>query len=314
MSNPNAIATFEAVAAACEAIEGAGARVSVRAVMNHIGGGSPNKVLEHLNKWREQRPVIEARKAIVIDERIAGLISEQIATAVREATAEANAQRDEAVADRDLMKSSADKFEALSIEQATALAAAGERAQRDAGKIEQLESDLEKERTDSAEAIRAERVAATEAVDKARAEAAAERANADKLRSELGAAQARVDALQAQLAELRDVRAQRDTEHSARVKAETALAGATSESRAVTARLEDITDRANKAETALAAERTARGAAEISAAAAKAAADERAARIKDLEGQLATARVAEKRLNDAIAAGEVGGTAGEKKA
>ena len=272
-------ATLEAVIAAAEALEAAGIRVSVRNVTEKLGGGSPNFITAHLRTWREQRPVIEQRKAIVIDERIADLIREQVVKAVREATTEAIEARDAAIDERDLIADTGRQLEAQ-VEQFTAqLAAAADRSQHDAGKIEQLEKDLEKVRADAAAAIDAAKAEAADAIEKARVEAAAERAKSDKLAGELGAAQASVDSLNTRLGEIAkqlvDARADLATEHSSRTEAEKLLAVASSQVQSLSARLAELVERASKAEAALASERAARATAESAAAAAKALADER---------------------------------------
>lgn len=51
-----ALVNFEAVAAAAEALQGAGQRPSVRAVIAHLGGGSPNAVLKFLAQWKTGVP------------------------------------------------------------------------------------------------------------------------------------------------------------------------------------------------------------------------------------------------------------------
>ncbi|MBC7683737.1 MAG: DNA-binding protein [Bdellovibrionales bacterium] len=47
-----ALVNFEAVAAAAQTLQDAGQRPSVRAVIAHLGGGSPNAVLKFLAQWK----------------------------------------------------------------------------------------------------------------------------------------------------------------------------------------------------------------------------------------------------------------------
>ena len=46
------VVTHETVAQAAEALVAEGKRPSVRAVITALGGGSPNSVLLHLNRWK----------------------------------------------------------------------------------------------------------------------------------------------------------------------------------------------------------------------------------------------------------------------
>lgn len=300
MSNPATIVSIESVAAACEAIEAAGGRVSVRSVMNHLGGGSPNAVTKYLREWREKKPLIEARKAIVIDPRIAELIAEQVSRAAGEASAEAIAKRDEVQADNDVLAAAGEALERERDQLQAQLAAAADRAQHDAGKIEQLEADLEKVRADAAAAIDAAKKEAAEAIALARAEAQAERAKSDELTHQKALLQGRVDSLKEKLADadkdLADVRAQYSKEHGLHVEAARKLSVAQSH-------IEDLQKRATECAEALKAANTRANQAErersdaaAAAAGAKASAEAGAQlvtslreRIKDLETALAKA-------------------------
>ena len=53
-----ALVNFEAVAAAAQALQEAGQRPSVRAVIAHLGGGSPNAVLKFLAHWKTGVPAV----------------------------------------------------------------------------------------------------------------------------------------------------------------------------------------------------------------------------------------------------------------
>lgn len=292
------IATFDAVAAACEAIEADGGRVSVRAVMAHLGGGSPNAVTKHLRDWREKKPLIEARKAITIDPRLNNLIAELIERAATDARSDADAERIAAVEDYELLATTGRQLEQITEQQAEQLAAASEREQHDAGVIEQLRADAEKIRADAAAAIAAAKAEAAEVAAKALAEAQAERAKNDDLGRQLGASQTRGDALAAKVDELMkqvaELTTKLDAERTGRVTAEKALAVAEANNKALEERItvtyrsvEETTRRASDAEGALFAERVARSAAETAAAKAQAQADERAKLIDALNASLA---------------------------
>ena len=84
-----AIVTYEAVAAAAEALQAAGQRPSVRAVTAAIGGGSPNTVLKMLADWKAGRPVVRVADT-ELDPKITSAIAEQmqrVATAAAAAAA-----------------------------------------------------------------------------------------------------------------------------------------------------------------------------------------------------------------------------------
>ncbi len=292
------LATFDAVAAACEAIESAGGRASVRAVIAHLGGGSPNAVVKHLRDWRDQKPLIEARRAIVIDERIATLIAEQIERASSEARTSADEERAAAVADYELLANTGRELEAQAEVDAARIEELEQRTQHDAGVIDSLRADAEKTRADAAAAIAAAKAEAAEVAAKAQGEAAAERAKNDDLGRQLGAVTTRADSLEAKVADLAqqvaDLTAKLDVEHAGRTAAEKALAVSETNNKALEERItvtyrsvEETTRRASDAEGALFAERVARSAAETAAAKAQAQADERAKLIDALNASLA---------------------------
>ena len=92
-----AIVTYEAVAAAAEALQGAGQRPSVRAVTAAIGGGSPNTVLKMLAHCKAGPPVVR-----VADTELAPKTTSAIAEQLqRVATAPAAAAEERAAATDD---------------------------------------------------------------------------------------------------------------------------------------------------------------------------------------------------------------------
>ena len=225
------IASFEAVSAAADAIAAEGAIPSVRGVTARIGGGSPNTVGLHLRTWREQRPTVEARRQIVVDERIQALLAGQIAEAVSEATKTAAAERDARTEDLAEMEQRASALEAQLEQAETRAAELQERVQHQAGQIEALRAELDavkadsvasiqQAKTDAAASIQQAKDAAAKQVEEAQAEAANERKKHDEMTRRLGVAEekaAEVERLRANLAELT---ATHQKEHGARVDAE----------------------------------------------------------------------------------------------
>ena len=72
-----AIVNFESVASAAEALQVAGQRPSVRAVIAALGGGSPNSVLKLLGEWKAGRPVVRIADT-ELDPRITDAIKVQM--------------------------------------------------------------------------------------------------------------------------------------------------------------------------------------------------------------------------------------------
>ncbi len=280
------IASFEAVSAAADAIAAEGAIPSVRGVTARIGGGSPNTVGLHLRTWREQRPTVEARRQIVVDERIQALLAGQIAEAVSEATKTAAAERDARTEDLAEMEQRASALEAQLEQAETRAAELQERVQHQAGQIEALRAELDavkadsvasiqQAKTDAAASIQQAKDAAAKQVEEAQAEAANERKKHDEMTRRLGVAEekaAEVERLRANLAELT---ATHQKEHGARVDAEKKLA--VSEAKAST-----VESLANQVESL----RQNLGRAEIQAAKATAQAEERAAALATLREQM----------------------------
>lgn len=79
-----ALVNFEAVAAAAEAISKEGGKPSVRSVIAHLGGGSPNTVLPLLNEWKAGRVAVRSTD-IELDPRIGQIISELVKNASEQA-------------------------------------------------------------------------------------------------------------------------------------------------------------------------------------------------------------------------------------
>ncbi len=79
-----ALVNFEAVAAAAEAISKEGGKPSVRSVIAHLGGGSPNTVLPMLNEWKAGRVAVRSTD-IELDPRIGQIIGELVKSASEQA-------------------------------------------------------------------------------------------------------------------------------------------------------------------------------------------------------------------------------------
>lgn len=75
-----ALVSFEKVAAAAEAISRDGGKPSVRSVIAHLGGGSPNSVLPLLNEWKAGRVAVRSSD-IELDPRIGQIIGELVKSA-----------------------------------------------------------------------------------------------------------------------------------------------------------------------------------------------------------------------------------------
>ena len=90
-----ATVTKETVAAAADALEARGLKVSVRTVRDHLGGGSPNQITPLLAAWREKKPQV-AQADIQLDPRIGQLIAEQVRVAAGESARRADERATEA--------------------------------------------------------------------------------------------------------------------------------------------------------------------------------------------------------------------------
>lgn len=190
------LVTVESVASAAESIQSEGGKPSVRSVIARIGGGSPNVVCVLLNRWRESKPVVESRKSIFIDERIAALIADQTQKAVTEAAASANEQRISVDADMQLIAVRGAELEQQAAADADRIAAFEAAKQHDLGVIESLQAAVVAAKTQATLDVDTANAAAGLSIEKAEKQALNERARADLLVSDLGAANAKISALQ----------------------------------------------------------------------------------------------------------------------
>ncbi|WP_312126752.1 DNA-binding protein [Pseudomonas sp.] len=140
-----ALVTFESVATAADAITKEGGRPSVRAVIAHLGGGSPNQILPHLNGWKAGRPAIRAAD-FELDPRIAQIIGELIHKAAEQAARTAEERAADISADAEAVAEAGRDAEARATQLETELSEAIEqiaslkRATEDAAAAAEIES------------------------------------------------------------------------------------------------------------------------------------------------------------------------------
>ena len=214
--------TYEQVAAAADALVGAGQHPSIQAVRERIGTGSPNTVHRHLAAWREARPA-----AVVAAPTLPASLTAAIGAEISQAAARARAE-----VEGELVRSLAEAAE---------LAKAGE-------VLEDQVSDLSEQLVDvGAERDRAVTLAAERADEIARLVEQVEREQrgAESARVELATARLRLEGLAerqtAQAADVVRLTAALDEQRQARAVAEQAGA-------VLAARLEAATERAAAAE------------------------------------------------------------------
>jgi colicin import membrane protein len=235
-----AIVNFESVAAAAEALQAAGQRASVRAVIAALGGGSPNSVLKLLAEWKAGRPVVRIADT-ELDPRITDAIKGQMQR-VGEQAAQAAEERAAAI-DEDLQALS--EAQAKAEQQIAALTTERDTAQAQAShfdeQLKEARAQAERDQEQSAQAL------AT-----LRQELAAERQRFEAAAAELARAQVRLEALPALQADIEQLRAtlRADAEHSARALASCQQARQLAEQGAAVlgARLEAAERRATEAD------------------------------------------------------------------
>lgn len=214
--------TYEQVAAAADALVGAGQHPGIQAVRERIGTGSPNTVHRHLAAWREARPA-----AVVAAPTLPASLTAAIGAEISQAAARARAE-----VEGELVRSQAEAAE---------LAKAGET-------LEDQVADLTEQLADvGAERDRAVTLAAERADEIARLVEQVEREQrgAEAARVELATARLRLEGLAerqaSQAAEVLRLTAALDEQRQARAAAEQAGA-------VLAARLEAASERAARAE------------------------------------------------------------------
>lgn len=234
-------ATYEAVAQAADAIfANGGKRPSVRAVMAALGGGSPNVVASHLRRYWSEKPAVEARQLIVVDERIGSLIAEQIQTAAAAARQEADARAAEVAADLEEVSLAGQKVEAEAEELRSELETTRAQLQHRDGVIEQLRVDMAAAGERTTAEIKEAKEQAGQAVAVAREEAARERGLVERAQAELVAARVRLEAIPKLEAAVEALTANRELEQQKRAQAERALAAYEAEIRGLKTALDDL--------------------------------------------------------------------------
>lgn len=249
-----ALVTFESVAEAANTLVTAGVRPSVRAVIAHLGGGSPNTVLQHLAEWKAGRPLVRPVD-ITLDARIALAIGEQM----QRVAAEASAAAEERAAD------TADNLEALSeaqhgLEQQIAELTAERNAARESA--ETVKAQLRELTTSAAR----EQQHSVEQLSALNAQLAAAHTHQEETVAQLAKAQVRLEAVPELHAEIEKLRASLDLESKARVVAEQSAAVLAVKFEGSEKRLAELDARSKSAELALVeAHATAKKAAEDAA-------------------------------------------------
>ncbi len=207
MTTPKSLVTYEAVAAACEAITVSGNRPSVRGIIAHLGGGSPNAVLDYQRQWKAGRPVVKASD-IQIDPRIGQIIAEQISAAVTASRADIEGQLFVAEQDAEVVGKSCTEAEARATTLEGELELAKGQIQSQAGQIDHLKTAAEQVKSDAAEQVKNAEARSAAAVLKAEEETLRERAAAEVTRMALAKAELRLEAMPRIEAEIATVRAE----------------------------------------------------------------------------------------------------------
>ena len=226
-----AIVSFETVAAAAEALQVAGQRPSVRAVIAHLGGGSPNAVLKHLGEWKAGRPLVRVADTD-LDPRITTAIVDQMQRVAAEAAAAAEERaagiEDDLQALAEAQQAAEQQIEGLTTENA----ASRQLAEGLARQLADAQADAERREQQHGAALAA-----------LRAELAVERKHQERSSADLARAEVRLEALPALHTEIERLRAEMDKERQGRVASEQQTA-------VMAAKLEAAIERAAKAEAA----------------------------------------------------------------
>jgi chromosome segregation ATPase len=284
-----ALVNFEAVAAAAEALQIAGQRPSVRAVIAHLGGGSPNAVLKHLGEWKAGRPVVRIEDT-ALDARITSAIIDQMQRVAVAAAAAAEERaagiEDDLQALAEAQQAAEQQIDALTVERDTS-------CEQTEGLVRQL-ADAQ------ANAERIQQLAGEQAAA-LRAELAGERKHQEQTAAALVKAEVRLEALPDLHAEIERLRAVLDTEGKARVAAEQQAA-------VLAAKLDAAIDRATREESRVEqaekqAQATARDLVSANAAiqAGQARLESAAREIEDAKKAAADARAAAKKSGEEAA-------------
>ena len=213
-----ALVNYENVVEAAEALIANGQKASVRNVIKHIGGGSPNAVLKFLGEYKSGRPVIRVAD-VDLDPSIVAAIKRQMQSVAVDATTAAE-ERAAALTDdlQTLAESSQlieseneqlaaelttvrDQLDALVTSGATDAADAAHKLNAAQAKIAELSDDLHDERQRSADAQIAlgKAQARAETVPGLEAQIAKLQADLDIERNQRSAAEQRTAVAEAQI-------------------------------------------------------------------------------------------------------------------
>ena len=226
-----AVITQDSVYATAEALEARGARVSVRTIRDHLGGGSPNQIAPLLASWRAKKPQV-AQAAIQLDPRIGQLIAEQVQVAAGEAARRADERASEAEDTLQLCQQENAELAAELMDATSALEDVRAQREQQAGTISELREDLVRTRKEALEEIGA-----------ADAKADREREAAELARTALAKAELRLEALPRLEAEIERLRVALETAQAGKQAAEQQAAVLAAQEAAAIARAEDLTAR-----------------------------------------------------------------------
>ncbi len=214
-----ATVTKETVAAAADALEARGLKVSVRTVRDHLGGGSPNQITPLLAAWREKKPQVALVDIQLIPELessladVRRLIARQVESSAGESARRADERASEAEDTLLLCQQEIAELKELLDETASSLEDIRAQREQFAGTISALQEDLARTRAEALDEIRA-----------ADARAEREREAAESARQALARAELRLEALPRLESEIEQLRNALAEAQAGRVAAEQAAA------------------------------------------------------------------------------------------
>lgn len=177
------LVTAQSVAAAADGLTAQGSRVTVRAVIGILGGGSPNEVLPLVNEWKAGR-ITPAIPDIAIDPAIVQLIAKQIFMASTESAAAADMRAADMAADSEVIAKAGRAAEELAAQLQVELNSARELIQQQTGQLDERTREIQQVKTDSADQV---------ALAETRAQR--ERETAESVRQDLVRANIRVESV-----------------------------------------------------------------------------------------------------------------------
>jgi colicin import membrane protein len=284
-----AIVTFETVAQAAEALQQAGSRPSVRALIAALGGGSPNSILRHLHEWQAGRPLVKVSEA-EIDPGILAAIRNQIDRAAAEAAAIAEARAADAEDNLQLYVDAQTAAE----QQIANLTAELDQARAQV-------SDISEQLTAAQRDAENERQHATATAAALRSELSEERERTNQAGAALARAEVRLEQLPALLGEVEKLRAALDDQHTARQSAEQQAAVNAAQLEAMRAQVEELRNARDRIEGERDQARELAHHAEGEARERGRQIEQQAAEIQTLRADLSRSAAEGERLNSALA-------------